>query len=128
VDTSVIEAPGGRRRRKHTAEFKKQVVRACQQPGVSSAAVALANGVNANLVRRWVKRAEQARVDTLPLSAPVSQRSSPEFVPLQVPASGTAALQPDIRIQLQRAGVSVTVTWPTSAAAQCASWLREILR
>ena len=32
-----------------------QVVAACLQPGVSMAAVALANGLNANLLRRWVK-------------------------------------------------------------------------
>lgn len=126
MDTSLIEAPGGRRRRKHSAEFKAGVISACQQPGVSSAAVALANGVNANLVRRWVKRAE--------LKIPAQSRSpapraSAAFVPLQLPATlGASALQPDIHIQLQRAGVSVTVSWPVSAASECASWLREILR
>lgn len=40
-----------RRRRTHGAEFKTKVVSACQRPGVSMAAVALANGLNANLVR-----------------------------------------------------------------------------
>jgi transposase len=41
-----------RRRRTHSAEFKAKVVSACRQPGVSIAAVALANGLNANLLRR----------------------------------------------------------------------------
>ena len=47
----------GRRRRKHSDEFKAQVVTACSQPGVSIAAVSMAHGVNANLGRRWVSEA-----------------------------------------------------------------------
>lgn len=39
-----------------------------------------------------------------------------------------AVPQTDIRIELQRAGLNVTVQWPTQAAADCATWLREILR
>jgi transposase-like protein len=39
----------------HSAEFKTRVVMACEQAGASIAAIALANGVNANLVHRWIK-------------------------------------------------------------------------
>jgi transposase len=42
-------------RRRHSAEFKSQVVEACSVPGASTAGVALAFGVNANLVRQWRK-------------------------------------------------------------------------
>lgn len=53
------EVGGGRRRRReHSAEFKAQVVAACSVPGVSNAAVAMAHGVNPNLARRWVRKAE----------------------------------------------------------------------
>jgi transposase len=38
-----------RRKRVHNEEFKEELVRACSEPGVSVAGVALANGVNANL-------------------------------------------------------------------------------
>ena len=51
-----IVIAAGRRRRKHSDEFKARAVRACEQPGVSMAAVALAHGINANLLRRWVLR------------------------------------------------------------------------
>jgi hypothetical protein len=34
----------------------------------------------------------------------------------------------DIRIELQRGTTTVKVTWPLSAAAECAAWLREVLR
>jgi len=45
-------------RRTYAAEFKRMVVEACAVPGASLAAVALAHGINANLVRRWVVRAQ----------------------------------------------------------------------
>jgi hypothetical protein len=55
MDTSQIELPSGRRtRRRHPADFKHGVIQACMQPGVSIAAIALANGLNTNMVRKWV--------------------------------------------------------------------------
>jgi hypothetical protein len=42
---------GRRRRRRHSALFKAEAVGACQQSGVSIAAVALARGLNANMLR-----------------------------------------------------------------------------
>jgi len=130
VNTSVLGAAGRRRRRTHSAEFKAQLVKACEHPGVSSAAIAMANGVNANLVRRWVNEAEQRR-SMLPVVSSASTTPPPpapaEFVPLQLPAPQPQP-QPDIRIELQRSGVSVCVIWPVSAAAECAIWMREVLR
>jgi transposase len=38
----------------HGAEFKTQVLAECQQPGASVAAVALAYGLNVNLLRKWL--------------------------------------------------------------------------
>jgi len=54
VRTNLIKAPTRRGRRRYTEEFKKQAIEACTRPGVSMASVALANGLNANLLRRWV--------------------------------------------------------------------------
>ena len=44
-----------RRRRYHTEEFKQALIVACCEPGASVAGIALANGVNANQVRRWMR-------------------------------------------------------------------------
>lgn len=122
MDTSVLEPAGRRRRRKHSAEFKAELIRACQQPGVSSAAIALANGLNANMLRRWVNCAEQPESAAAP-AKPLPP--TPEFIPLQLPAPQP---QTDIRIELQRGGVNVSVIWPVSAAAECATWVRAVLR
>jgi transposase-like protein len=74
-----IELPGRRTRRRHAPEFREQVVRAFRQPGMSIAAVALANGVNTNMVRKWVVDAEArpARAPTADLGGParVARRS-----------------------------------------------------
>ena len=40
-------------RRRHGAEFKAKVLAACDEPGASISGVALAHGLNANLVRQW---------------------------------------------------------------------------
>lgn len=117
-------AKGRRRRRTHSDEFKAQVVAACMPAGVSIAAVAMANGVNANLVRRWVHDAEQrsgARLATLAgAGAPTT------FVPLTLPPASPAPA--DIRIDLRRGATAIHVSWPCTAAPECAAWVRELLR
>ena len=115
---------GRRRRREHSAEFKAQVVAACSAPGVSIAAVAMVNGVNANLARRWVLNAERrsgAQLATTPSAvAPIS------FVPLGLPPATPAPA--DIRIELRRGATAIQVSWPCAAASECAAWMRELLR
>ena len=125
MDTSVALSDGRRRRRKHGAEFKAQVVAACSKPGVSSASVAMANGINANLVRRWVKDSEGERDVEASAAAKSANRSATKFVPLPLPSPLPVS---DIRIELQRGSTKVIVTWPTTAASECAAWMRELLR
>lgn len=117
-----IVIAAGRRRRKHSDEFKARAVRACEQPGVSMAAVALAHGINANLLRRWVLRHRAGAV-----AAPsATSKAAPAFVALALPGPATAAV--DIRIEIKRGGTSVNIAWPCAAADGCAAWLRELLR
>ena len=120
----------GAPRRRHSEELKAQVVAACARPGASVAAIAQAHGLNANLVHKW--RRGPARVPQRG-SACVPARSAADsgagvFVPLQLPAQTPAAPAPDIRIELRRGATSITVTWPTDTAGECAGWMRELLR
>ena len=114
---------GGRRRRAHSAEFKAQVVAACSAPGVSAAALAMANGVNANLARRWVVEATR-RGDVVVAPKAARGAVAGAFVALQLPPVPT----PDIRLELRRGTTTINVSWPCAAAAQCALWIREVLR
>lgn len=128
MDTIGIELPDRRRRRRHSAEFRAAVIEACRQPGVSVAAVALANGLNANMLRKWVNEAERAERSEPAASVPIAlcaPDAVPGFVPVALP--GPAA-QGEIRIEVRRAGTTISVSWPVGAAPECAGWLRELLR
>jgi len=58
-------------RRYFSKAHKDAVIAKCLAPGASLAAVALANGFNANLVRRWVKQRQalsNSRAGILPVT------------------------------------------------------------
>ncbi|MFJ4291200.1 IS66-like element accessory protein TnpA [Cupriavidus sp. NPDC089707] len=127
MDTIEEEAPvGRRRRRRYSREFKAQVVAACQGPGVSIAAIALHHKLNANLLRRWVDQAEgNVLAPIVGGAVAVQPAAMPAFVPVPLE---TRNLRPtEIRIEVRRSDQSITVSWPTSEAAQCVAWLREWL-
>jgi transposase len=121
-------ADGRRRRRLHSDEFKADAVAACMQPGISMACVAMSRGINANLLRRWVREIE---METDPASSPKPALPAPKastpaaFVPVPLPASSAST---DVRIELRRGGTTISVTWPADAAVACAAWMRELLR
>lgn len=132
-------------RRVHGAEFKAQVLAECQQPGASVAAVALAHGLNVNLLRKWlvgrgIKRAGLAASRTVtPKLTSADDTSSPSlrFIPVEIaPAAGMPpAAEPeqaqtpaaeDIHVELARGATRLSVRWPSSQAAACVAWLREL--
>lgn len=122
-----------RRRRTYTDAFKADAVAACQVPGVSISAIALARQLNANLLRRWLQEARGGeRAAPRMIEKPLPKRlhppaTPPALVPVTVQAV-VAPLHPDIRIEVQRAGATINISWPVAQAAECAQWLREVLR
>lgn len=122
VDTIEQQPASGRRRRLHSDEFKADAVAAASQPGVSMASVAMARSINANLLRRWVREAEMPPTKSLAEAVPAAST----FVPVQLP--GPAAPASEIRIEVRRGTTAITVSWPLAAAADCAGWMRELLR
>ena len=121
-----IEKPP-RRKRRHSEEFKDELVRACSEPGISVAGIALANGVNANLLRKWMG----ARGVTAPSLRRPAQSAEPvtraaEFLPVAI--TPTEPSWPAIRIEARRGNTVVKIEWPVEAAADCAAWLRGWLK
>lgn len=133
-------------RRVHGADFKTQVMAECQQPGASVAAVALAHGLNVNLLRKWlvgrgIKRTglvAPRTVTRMPSGIDTSV-SSLQFMPVEIapaPVAATAcsaapaqAEPPDaeeIRVELTRGATQLRVRWPSTQAAACAAWLHEL--
>lgn len=115
-------------RRRHSPEFKQEVLAACAEPGASVAAVAAVArsfGLNDNLVHQWRRgrgSAVRAAVDACP--AFVALTLSAQLVP----EPAVAAPFGDIRVEVTRGPLSVAVTWPGAAAAELAVWMRELLR
>ena len=117
-----VEEQHRQRRRRHSDQFKAQVVQACT-PGVSVAAVALANGLNANLVRRWLHKRGAGAYGAVTLG--IAQLPAAAFMPVRVQSPSPT---PDIRLELRRGAATVVVNWPTQEAAACGRWLQEWLR
>lgn len=114
-------------RRKHSAELRAQVVQACRMDGASVAAIALRNGLNANLVHRWLR--QDGRLLGADAGTTAAGCAGAEFVPLQLPsATVTQGAPSDIRIELRRGTSTITVSWPVQGGRDCAAWLREWLR
>jgi len=78
-------------------QVKQELVRRCIHPGVSVARIAMQHGVNANLLRVWLAKAQkQNDIDTPPATAFVAtsavasargtkaQATSPTFVPMRI--------------------------------------------
>jgi transposase len=107
-------------RRRYSAALKAQVVASCDEPGASVAKVAMAHGINANVVHRWRRLAREGKA---------TPAKAGEFIalPLMV-APETAPTCADIRVELRRGAFTMTITWPSSAAADFAVWARELLR
>jgi transposase len=130
-------------RRRHSDELKSKVLIACAEPGASISGVALAHGLNTNLVRKWrsghgVKRLEMAVTPTM--STPQTALSTTAaFVAVETPAPPKAAARsahrpttaspiadPLIQIELRRNALHLSVRWPTTAAEDCRAWLSEL--
>jgi transposase len=141
-------------RRRHGAEFKGKVLADCDEPGASISGVALAHGLNANLVRQWRagRGVKLAGVTVTPPAVRKAPRptevqasplvsANPEFVAIAMPATPKTATgastdptdptpsptaDPHIHVELRRGPLHLNVRWPTSGADDCRAWLREL--
>lgn len=93
-------------RRTYTRAYKFDLVRRCSEPGVSVAGVAMAHGINANLVRRWIVRHRRAALDATPKPAPTLLP-----VTIEAPASrrGNADDQARLAARHRSAGASIEI-------------------
>ena len=126
----------GAPRRRHADELKARVLAACAEAGASVAAVAQAHGLNANLVHKWRRGCgSPTHGAARPVRSAVA--AGAEFVALTLPATtvaapvtnGQAFTTPaaDIRIEWRRGSATIAVSWPVSAAPECACWLLQCM-
>ena len=109
-------------RRKHSTELRSRVLAECARPGASVAAVAMAYGLNANLVRKWRNAAPGG---SEPAALAQVNKNSGEFVALALSPQGGAMPTSDIRMEVRRGATTMSIHWPVHGAGACAAWLRE---
>jgi len=107
-------------RRRYDDELDAQVIAECDAPGASAAKATMSHGISANVVHRWRQLAREVRV-------PVPERTS-EFVAVSLAPPPVPSPARDIPIQLRRGATAMTISWPVSASAEFAGWIRELLR
>lgn len=121
-------------RRRHSAQFKAMVLEQCAAPGASVAKVAMSQGLNANIVHGWRKLArERDATDAVAASGAAALPAKPvasvaQFVPVSMTPTAAPSAPADIQIELRRGATAVKITWPVTAASDCAAWMRELLR
>jgi len=133
VDTTVMErtesnAPTKRIKRRHSAEFKARVVEACEARGVSVAGVALAHGVNANLVRKWIiKKQRNVAPGVAPGLLPVHIVSGVTPKSTRPARISTAVHGHAIEVELAGAVIRVRADFDTAALRDVVRVLRDTL-
>ena len=117
------------------------VLEQCAAPGASVAKVAMSHGLNANIGHGWRKLArERDAAGARPTPSLVIVPAQPvagvaQFVPVSLsPTSSSSTPTPtppapaptDIQIELRRGATAMKITWPITAAADCAAWMRAL--
>ena len=118
-------------RRRRSAELKGLMLQECAAPGESVAKVAMSHGVNANVVNGWRKLARERDGIALPPPSPTTlpaqtAASLPQFLPVSMAQTTSPPAPVDIQIELRRGTAAMKITWPITAAAECATWMREL--
>ncbi|HEY1394319.1 MAG TPA: transposase [Methylibium sp.] len=117
--------PGKRSRRQHDRAFKEELVRQSLEPGASVSAIALRNGINANMLFKW--RREQRRAVAMReapavlLPVEVTPRAAVTTVPAPI-ATTTPTPEPPARngvIEMDIAGVQIRVRGAVDEASLC---------
>ena len=143
-----IKWPVTRKRSRYSNEFKQDLVAACKAPGVSMASIALAHGINANLLRRWVSQRSQKSGSAATLSSHASSVSSPTPTPTITPngelpsptessrrggfiritpehgAQATGDTEARLEMRLQQGDLQLLIT---GSSVGCAAFVRTLL-
>ena len=135
-DSDVSGYSTHRTHRTYAPQFKAQLVAACQQPGVSIAALAGQHGMNANVLHRWLKEHAQSGRHQLnpaiPLPARIATSPPAGFVPLPLPLRLPAASHepgiPALKVELRKGALSMSIIWPIGATHEFTQWAETLLR
>ena len=138
--------PAGRTRRSFTRAFKAEVAAQCLHSGESLPHIAQQHDINPSLLRKWLRNYRQeasqgtpapaagaAAVDHFvplmlaPSSVPLANAAAPCTPGNHQPCAERAGAGSELRIELCRGEMTLTVHWPISHAQDSATWVRQVL-
>ena len=108
----LLVMPATNGRRTYSKPAKRALVELCKQPGASVAGLALAHGINANLLRRWMKQYDG---DASPPRK--QQRAALLAVTTSYPIEPVAPPAHDMGIEIAFRGSAIRIRGPVDAQA-----------
>ena len=112
--------------RRYSTMTRAPVVAQCAEFGASVAKIALANGINANAVHRWLKLAGGGDTKAATKTGEFIALPLTMAPPPRPPITSESAVA-DLHVGLRRSAITMSITWPSSPAAEFAFWTRDVL-
>lgn len=131
--SEILQFPARRSHRTYSAQFKAEMVAACARPDASISALALAQGMNPNVLHRWLREHERSGLHQLHGAALSQPPTVGDFMPLPLPAPALASpsfasQSPVIEVELHQGDLHLNVRWPANLTAELAAWTAAVLR
>ena len=94
-------------RRRHDAAFKRELIERSLHPGASVSAIALENGINANLLFKWRRMHRRANVGASELGARelASRSAHAMLLPVRIEPAPIGAMTPSASMPRPGSGV-----------------------
>ena len=133
-DSDIPRFAARRTRRPYSADTKAELLAACNAPGASIPAVVSANGMNANVLHRWLKESSQPRLpigsgtSTGATNVDIAGQSAPSFIALPLLTKSPEPVEREIKVEVRNGGLVMTITWPMSAASEFGGWSASVLK
>ena len=111
-------------RKRYSLDFKRELIKASNEPGQSIARLAQHHGINPNLLHKWRRqfRAKEASSG----SSEVRTRScGTDFIRLSPAALPSSTDSETVRIELPG---GIVVHWPLSRMSESVDWLKAFVR
>lgn len=130
-DSETLQFPARRTHRTYSSQFKAEMVSACAKPGASISALALAQGMNPNVLHRWLREHERDGLHqpgAVVASSPKTVAPAGGFIALALPASVAPGKSAMVEVELHKGDIHLVIRWPANQSAELANWTGALLR
>jgi hypothetical protein len=90
--------------------------------------------MNANVLHRWLRESSQSRPlvgsssDTSAAAVGLADQGVPSFIALPLLTKPAEPVGQEIKVEVRKGGLVMSVTWPMSAASEFAYWSASVLK